>query len=99
MLEKVFSSHESVEMHHEYLCNHIQSLAVKFYLSLIEGNTVKTGSAYPYLKELENRLQSVHYEYALFKDPVNIVETMSKSDLALISFIILLIFVSYHFKF
>ena len=65
MLEKVFNSYDSVEMNHEYLCNYVQPLAVKFYLGLIDKNTVKNK-----LEELHGA--SIYYsEKSLWGDSSN----------------------------
>lgn len=35
MMEKLFNAFPQVEMHHEYMVNHVQPAAVKYYLGLI----------------------------------------------------------------
>ncbi|MEM9122048.1 MAG: sulfotransferase [Pseudomonadota bacterium] len=42
MLTKLLSACKEVEMHHEYLCTHIQSIAVRYYMGLVGPQTVKS---------------------------------------------------------
>ncbi len=37
-MERLLGSHPHVEMHHEYLCTHVQPLAVRYYLGLIDDD-------------------------------------------------------------
>jgi len=40
MMEKLFSSFQNTEVHHEYLCNIIQPLGTKYYMNLVDGTYV-----------------------------------------------------------
>ncbi|MDT7041847.1 sulfotransferase [Candidatus Nitronereus thalassa] len=40
LMEKVFGLYPQVEMHHEYLCTHVQPLAVRYYMGLISLDEV-----------------------------------------------------------
>jgi len=40
MMEKLLGRFENVEMHHEYLCTHVQPLAVRYYMGLISLDKV-----------------------------------------------------------
>ena len=40
MMEKLFSSFEDIEVHHEYLCNIIQPLGTKYFMGLINDEEV-----------------------------------------------------------
>jgi hypothetical protein len=37
MMERLLGSFETIEMHHEYLCTHVQPLAVRHYLGLVSS--------------------------------------------------------------
>lgn len=41
MMEKLLGERPSIEMHHEYLCTHIQPLAIKYYMGLIDEKKVR----------------------------------------------------------
>ena len=41
MIQKLFCLYDTVEMHHEFLCNHIQPLAVKYHLGLVNKDQAK----------------------------------------------------------
>ena len=53
MFQKLFCLYDAVEMHHEYLCNHIQPLAVKYYLGLVTKDQAK--------KELSKQYEAAIY--------------------------------------
>lgn len=54
MIEKLLSSFPEVEMHHEYLCEYIQPLSVKYYLGLLSNSDIINE-----LKKLHGA--SIHY--------------------------------------